>query len=225
MAHGQTGRQPMRHERASPWPVTAHSATGRRSANRPGHHGRRSTRPAAWHALPVRERHAGEEGMEGGAVGGESWTGAPNMPGRRLLPLEAGSQLRLNLPVPLTHRPPAITDGCVQTTVRSIQSAQANTRRSSAVWIRQIVALCFTVLVVRDPEPLRPGGSRLCSRSERASPRSPRRGSAALPCRATPGRAGAPCRPARGAGQRGAGPRAGGSGLPGRARRDRLTRR
>jgi hypothetical protein len=58
--------------------------------------------------------HAGEEGIEGGAVAGESWTGVPNMPGRWLLPLEAGSQPRLNLPLPLTDRPPAITDGSVR---------------------------------------------------------------------------------------------------------------
>ena len=49
-------------------------------------------------------------------------------------------------------------------------------------------------LTVRDPELLGQGASRRCSCRERASPGSLRSGSAALPCRPTPGRAGVPGR-------------------------------
>ena len=95
--------------------------------------------------------------------------------------------------------------------------AQGGTGR----WLRAVVG----ALAVRDLGSCSQGAPGRCSRRGRASPRSPRSGSAALPCWLIPGRAGGPGPPARGAGQRGAGPRAGGSGRPGRARRDRRMRR
>ena len=51
------------------------------------------------------------------------------MPGRWLLPLGAGSQPRLNPPVPLTAQRPPYRRICAQATRQSMQSAQANIRR------------------------------------------------------------------------------------------------
>jgi hypothetical protein len=136
--------------RQTPFCLPPPHIRARRSANRPGGHDRRSTRPAPSRAPHARERLAGaacghhprwdrlrdrSPRPDGDASRRadrprrlpchppiprrrkvspvRARLASPTMPGRWLLPLGAGSQPRLNLPVPLTAQPPPITGGSV----------------------------------------------------------------------------------------------------------------